>query len=528
MNRANAKITGIFLERFKAFDAPTNIDIAPLTIVIGRNNSGKSSLIQALLLLKQTLASAHSDVMLSLEGMVDALSLRELTFGGGGDKSPVIEVQWESCVDVSAALSSALSPDRDNLARHSGIAWLKDPPANKTLKTALRLYTKNITGGASIDRIELQSIGEGDPVKVLIVSSPDGWIYYWRGKIASKIQVDFDHFVPYPRIDRSAVGPRIGQRAWHNAFTILFSQPLEALKDLLADAHYLGSTRQPPPSLFKVASTPPNDLGVSGEFAAQLLHRRQADTIHFLPPLEISNGDISVPKQVVALPLVDAVNLVFEALSVKAPLEIKSIQDFGFQILFGGSSASHMGRGLSFLLPIVELGLFADPLRFNKTVPSMLLAEYSEKCGAHTQIILEEPEAHLHPKVAGRLAHWLVSQALSNRRLIVETHSDHLVRRLRGLVVRAGAGSALEQWLLNNVTIIMVEQGVDGRSTISQSYLTAEGGVAEHWPADFMDEASDEESAIYYAKLSKTHPSPDQSEPIAMIEGAEPDSDVEP
>ena len=186
------------------------------------------------------------------------------------------------------------------------------------------------------------------------------------------------------------------------------------------------------------------------------------------------------------------------------PPHIKEIQDVGFRLLFGEASIQHVGRGLNSLLPLIELGLFADPLRFSPLEPDLSLADYDRECDAFGHIALEEPEAHLHPKVASRLAHWLVSLAMSNRRLIVETHSDHLVRRLRGLASRAKKGSDFENWLLTNVSIVSVEQDADGRSTITQSRLTAEGGVGEEWPADFMDTATDEESQIYYSRLDKS------------------------
>jgi predicted ATPase len=201
--------------------------------------------------------------------------------------------------------------------------------------------------------------------------------------------------------------------------------------------------------------------------------------------------------------LVDAVNIMFSALGINTPLKVEDVQDVGFRLLFGNASLSHVGRGLGYLLPLIELGLIADPLRFIGQKGSMSTEDYSRLSPSYAHIALEEPEAHLHPKVASQLAHWLVSLAVANRRLIVETHSDHLVRRLRGLVARSGKGSALESWLLKNVAILSVEQDAEGISKVTSSRLTVEGGVSEVWPADFMDEATDEESAIYYAKLDK-------------------------
>lgn len=531
-DNSKAKLTAISIERFKSFSAETRIDLAPLTVIVGRNNSGKSSLIQAPLLLKQTLADPRPDVMLSLEGTVDAFSLREITFGRPLQaplvEGPVIAVEWECEVNVRKARDEAFSPDLAYLAKHSGVAWLANPPNSKTLRTSIKLCTREVEGAAEVGSIELKSLDQ-EKSPVIFISKNDGvWSCSWGGKLASQIQIELDHFIPYLKINRSTVGPKDRQRAWHNAYLILFAQPLAALKALLSEFHYLGSFRQQSPSLFKAATTAPSEIGVSGEFAAQLLHRRQKDVVHFLPPIGVSETTVELPDTVLAKPLVEAVNLILDALSVKAPLRVEEIADVGFRLLFGDASIVHVGRGLSYLLPLVELGLFADPLRFSAASEEMSLSAYCEQCGTFSHMALEEPEAHLHPKVASRLAHWLVSLARANRRLIVETHSDHLVRRLRGLAARSESGSELEQWLVHNVTVLTVEQDADGNSSVTSSRLTAEGDVTEVWPADFMDESTDEESAIYYAKLNKEESNSGALPKIEMVEGEEPDTDSAP
>ncbi|MDC0711747.1 AAA family ATPase [Stigmatella sp. ncwal1] len=529
---SNAKLLAVNLERFKSFKEPTRVDFSPLTIILGRNNSGKSTLIQSLLLLKQTLADPRPDVTLKLEGLIDAFSLRELTFGWPAEavtvEGPEITVEWESTADVQTALEQLSWPDFPNLAKHSGVTWLKEPLQWKVLRTAMTLRMAELEGETHIAEIRLRSLDETAPTEVRITHTEKRWSCQWNGHSADKIGVELDHFIPYLRIDRSDVGPRDRQRAWHNAYMILFAQPLEALKKLLSELHYLGSSRQPPPSMFKAATTAPNEIGVSGELAAQLLHRRQRDIVHFLPPLQLSEGSPVLPETVLARPLVDAVNAVMSALTVTVPVRVEVIREIGFRLMFGEASLAHVGRGLGYLLPIVELGLFADPIRFSGSTDDMTLDTYNEQCGAFTHIALEEPEAHLHPKVASRLAHWLVSLALANRRLIVETHSDHLVRRLRGLAARAGRNSPLETWLLENVVVLTVEQNEEGRSMVTTSRLTAEGGVAESWPADFMDEATDEESAIYYAKLDKAEAATHAAGPVEFDETPEPETDEAP
>ncbi len=512
------------------------MDIAPLTIILGRNNSGKSTLIQSLLLLKQTLNDPRLDVMLRLEGIVDAFSLRELTYGWPAPatketdavEGPTITLQLESEVNVLSALNQARSPDLDNLAKHSKISWLKTPPDRKLLRTSIKLFTQEIAEVTQIAKIELRTEESKAVPALLIERTTDGWRCAWYGKTADLIDVELSHFIPYLRIDRTQVGPRDGQRAWYNAYLVLFAQPLEDLKRLLSEFHYLGSSRLPPPSLFKTATTAPNEIGVSGELAAQLLHRRKHEIVHFLPPVQIENNIVKVSETVRALPLVDAVNMVMKSLAINAPVRVEEIQKVGFRLMLGDASLPHVGRGLNSLLPLVELGLFADPIRLTLNNVDLPIEEYGKMCDDYSHIALEEPEAHLHPKIASRLAHWLVSLAQTNRRLIVETHSDHLVRRLRGLAVRAGAGSKLEQWLLNNVSVVSVEQDSHGCSHISTSRLTPEGDVKESWPADFMDEATDEESAIYYAKLDKDTANNAGETQIKFRSGKEPDTDDAP
>src|SRR6266705_2806581 len=56
------------LTNFKAFAGPETIPIRPITLIYGPNSSGKSSILQSLLLLKQTLEEADSSTPLLPKG----------------------------------------------------------------------------------------------------------------------------------------------------------------------------------------------------------------------------------------------------------------------------------------------------------------------------------------------------------------------------------------------------------------------------------------------------------------------------
>ncbi len=61
-------ITRIAVEGFKSIVKRQEIEIAPLTILAGANSSGKSSIMQPLLMLKQTLEAPYDPGALKIDG----------------------------------------------------------------------------------------------------------------------------------------------------------------------------------------------------------------------------------------------------------------------------------------------------------------------------------------------------------------------------------------------------------------------------------------------------------------------------
>lgn len=507
---SHARLTRIGLRNFKSFGPEMQeVSLAPLTILVGRNNSGKSSIIQSLLLLKQTLIQRGNE-RLYLQGPVDALNLRELTHGWPGYENPRVvgpwvELTWESFVDVDTAVRAARRMgSRERLASDHGIDWLEQPHKRVRLRTTMQIIYVEDSSFINIVSLRLRSFRADDSSKsypeLQVVSTERDVTVAWNNTHVPRVSVDFDHFIPhltaarYSDATRSVVG----------GFRVLYEQPLEDLKEVLVRLGFVGSMRTVPPSIYRPTSSPPDDVGISGEYAAQVLHARRAENVHFLSLLTDAgeSGPLTLPDTVRALPLVEAVNEIFRQLDVKASFRLEDVQDVGFRLLFGRASLQHVGRGISYLLPVIIAGLYADPLH-DGPPGDMPLDRYLEACTQISHLAMEEPESHLHPKVQTLLAHFMVSLAMAGRQLIIETHSDHLVRRLRALVARAAPGSPAERWLLENVAIVHVEQDEEGRTHLEQSRLTREGAIGEHWPADFMDEASNEEQSIYYAAMDK-------------------------
>ncbi len=109
-------ITAIELENFKAFGDPQRLEIRPITLLYGRNSSGKSSCIRALQMLQQTARSARTLDELVLTGPraeADFGSYEEVVYGHDRNRHARIGLWSTSDVlsHASVHLDLGLSPD---------------------------------------------------------------------------------------------------------------------------------------------------------------------------------------------------------------------------------------------------------------------------------------------------------------------------------------------------------------------------------------------------------------------------------
>ncbi len=500
-----ARITKIGMRNYKSF-GPTyqELDLRPLTVLIGRNSSGKSTLMQALLLLKQTLQHPRQEVQLYLEGpYVESLTLRELAHGwpekNAAEGWPVITVEWD--VPVQTRYTFEKKKDRVQILHRT-------KPANTRQQSRIEVCFTEHNQRIFASSIRLDAWLNGSSKRTNLpylqfMTKGDGWY-----KIESDASLDWpkqvesqslSHFIPK---FLSMFG-----RSQNREFEIIvahYEQPMRALVGLLQNLHYLGATRKIPQNIYTAASSPLDDVGISGEYAAQLLHQRHTEQILTLPFVQLpEEGAIRLPRALGLheQPLLEAVNQVMTELGVRARFSLHEIQDVHFRLLCGQASVQHVGRGIGYLLPVVVAGLIGGGQGTGRTPP----------------LLLEEVDMHTHPKVQSRLAHFFVSLAFAGRQVMVETHSDHMVRRLRRLIARAAPGSEDEQWLMKNVNLVLVEQDERGVTSLKQSSLQPEGDIREYWPSDFLDEAPDEERAIYFAAAQKAETGTPAGPPLDVV-----------
>lgn len=136
----------------------------------------------------------------------------------------------------------------------------------------------------------------------------------------------------------------------------------------------------------------------------------------------------------------------------------------------------HVGVGVSQVLPIIVQCLVAGP-------------------GA--LVVLEQPELHLHPAAQQRLADFLLACTAWGQNIIVESHSEYLVLRLRRRIAED-----LSDALRSQVSILFAERDSTGATRYRDVELTPTGGVVE-WPAGFFDQGPDEAHQLLIAAAER-------------------------
>ena len=137
------------------------------------------------------------------------------------------------------------------------------------------------------------------------------------------------------------------------------------------------------------------------------------------------------------------------------------IAGFTFDRLSDVKSRRHrttnVGFGLSYTLPVL----------------AALLSPIGTLC------LIENPEAHLHPRGQTKLADLAVRAALTGVQVIVETHSDHFVDGIR-IAVRNGLIAP------DYAAFHYFERDAD-RMIVSSPRLDADGRLSS-WPTGFFDQ----------------------------------------
>jgi hypothetical protein len=141
---------------------------------------------------------------------------------------------------------------------------------------------------------------------------------------------------------------------------------------------------------------------------------------------------------------------------------------------------TNVGVGVSQLLPVIVICLLAQPGEL---------------------VLLEQPELHLHPAPQQVLGDFLLAVTESGRQVLVETHSEYLINRLRLRIAEDEYGSlseAVQMWYAKR------RKGRTSFDALEPNRY----GTFEEWPEGFFDQAPREAELILRAAARKRRTQP--------------------
>lgn len=233
------------------------------------------------------------------------------------------------------------------------------------------------------------------------------------------------------------------------------------------DCVYLNAERIGPRSSFEMANPSDFDqrsLGIHGEFAAHYLSRFGRERL-------MSESTV-LHERAVSVELKDQVDAWMNEISPGVRLQHHDHKDLDLVSLMAtfqtGTHVSepfrmtNIGFGITYTLPVVIALLSARP---------------------GTLLMIENPEAHLHPKGQTTMGRLIARASAGGVQVIVETHSDHVLNGIR-LAVREGD---LPSEHVRIHFFERIEEDGEAATDVASPVVDAEGRL-DRWPTGFFDE----------------------------------------
>ena len=269
---------------------------------------------------------------------------------------------------------------------------------------------------------------------------------------------------------------------------------MNSLRNGLNKLSYLSPNRAGPLRGYPRPPRSVTDIGHMGQWTADYLLRRGAVERSYCKPPEIPADPASAGRQL-DVPwaeqeslLAVAVNFWMQHLRLAKRIDVEDAQQ-GRELRLNACVAqdhparplTDVGFGLSQALPIIVAGLGAADGGL---------------------LVVEQPEAQLHPLPQALLADFFCSLVKSGRRALVETHSEAFFHRLR-------LWAALDDDLAKKIAVYFIAQPApDGCCQQPQPVpLTDDDHL--NWPPGFLMEGLDEELCIAAARTARSRRSPD-------------------
>lgn len=134
--------------------------------------------------------------------------------------------------------------------------------------------------------------------------------------------------------------------------------------------------------------------------------------------------------------------------------------------------STNIGFGISYVLPIIVTGLIAKK---------------------STVFVVENPEAHLHPKGQSNIGYFLGKVADADVKVIVETHSEHLINGMRRALMESKKITPYE-------ANIYFFNGLKDSKLDVETIKIDEYGNFSNFPLDFFDQVNQDIGSLFHLR----------------------------
>jgi hypothetical protein len=451
-------------QNFKSWRDTGDIRIAPITGFFGTNSSGKSSILQFLLMLKQTVESNDQQQVLNFGSdrtYVDLGTSYDILHQPIEQQPQVIEfaIGWH----LSKTEANPTLPTRAVIMESGGRIKVIPITASYDNPYAMPMIGDPITGF----KFEAAIAFSLDEIKPQQFSYHYQAMDYW-----SQVGMSLMSNAPARsyQLIQSGVPAQITQkRDQHelHAPTKFYGFPGEArlhfqsgdflqtlslsLEQVFRQIYYLGPLRDFPKRSYTWSGEKPQDVGRRGELTISALLAAQKREMGIEAKIARWLKKLGLVHDFIVRPIAPH-RRDYEVRLVSRPnAKPVLITDVGF--------------GVSQILPVLVLCYYAPP---------------------GSTVILEQPEIHLHPSVQAGLADVFVEVARErNLQIIVESHSEHLLRRLQRRIAEA------ELITHEETALYFCDMDDTGASQLTPLALDEFGNI-NNWPVGFFgDEMGD-------------------------------------
>jgi hypothetical protein len=450
-------------QNFRAYEDTGWVTLKPLTLLLGANSAGKSSLIAPLLLLKQSLESrTGSNALLTKGDLIDVGVFEDFVRDHVKSQRVTLGVRWhahrrrENIAPTGryapGGLFVAFGAGRDPQSVTVESFRVYDPYGRVMLsrtKRADATYTTQMVSPktAGIER----SLARGGSAerrrnmrRAIRQARPTDFMFLSREvRQSGQVGEDKPNFTTVIEDDRTRL------------YCSIVDYALWGIESILDRLHFIGPLREEPRRVYELSGEPPDEVGTRGEYAPEIVYRWRNNKRRMR---EIQRW--------------------LRLFGFSEELEFESVGTGGFSLALlreGGRAASTFvdtGVGLSQVLPLVVQGLVAEKDEW---------------------LIIEQPEVHLNPRLQAALADLFAAVVARGVHLVVESHSEHLLMRLRRLVAERKVHS-------DAVGLYFVEQ-VSGVSRVRDVPVGREGRIdPKAWPREFFEDSLRESMGLAQAQ----------------------------